>query len=132
MSNENSQTYKLIKSLNSISGVRAKKRHGGRFQQGEPDIAGVYVGQSFFIEVKTSTGTLSQLQAEELDRWQKVGAITAVAVHGTAELRGKPAFRVVTLNPWGIAAGTMKGLTGGDVLGFEAGEWKSWLDKALS
>ena len=77
---ENRVTQRLIRALNTLSGCRAKKRHGGRFQSGEPDIAGVYGGHAFFIEVKMPKGKLTPLQGHELRLWAEARATSLVAV----------------------------------------------------
>lgn len=78
--NENARTAQLIKTLNSVIDCRAKKRHGGMYQQGDADIAGCFRGRAFFIEVKLYNGHLTQLQATELGNWRHSFAVTAVAI----------------------------------------------------
>ena len=77
---ENQVTQRLIRALNSLPGCRAKKRHGGKFQSGDPDIAGAYQGHAFFIEVKLPKGKLTPLQEHELKLWDKAGATSLIAV----------------------------------------------------
>ena len=86
---ENSITYKAIQLMNGVPGVFARKRHGGRFGSGDPDIAGVVNGNAFFCEMKVTGGELTKLQATMLDNWRKSGAKTYVAVYDfkTKDLR---------------------------------------------
>lgn len=146
MPNENSRTYRLVKVLNSLTGCRAKKRHGGKFQSGDPDVAGVYYGHAFFIEVKVAAGALTPLQAEELNKWKAAGGITAVAVYHDPERtklgpkveytsgRGG-AFRVYTLNPsenWDHMVGSAKNKMGGEQLSFDEADWSAWLNTQIN
>lgn len=78
--NENAATAKVIKFLNSVDECYARKRHGGKFMSGDPDIAGAARGVAFFIEMKATDGKLTDLQAAMLDRWRAAGAWTAVGV----------------------------------------------------
>ena len=102
--NENSITAKVIKLLNSVPGCFARKRHGGMFSSGDPDIGGVYKGRAFYIEMKVTGGKLSSLQADMMERWSAAGAYTAVGVYdyGTRILR-------VTRLPEGVAWGKYAG-----------------------
>ena len=74
-------TNRLLKILNQIPGCYAKKRHGGAFQSGEPDIMGCLNGKSFFIEMKDENGKLTELQSNSLQRWREAGAITYLGVY---------------------------------------------------
>ena len=80
MMGENALTVKLIKRLNEISGCRARKRHGGKFQSGDPDVAVVYKGHAVYIEVKVLGGALTKLQAFQLARWAEAGATCLLVV----------------------------------------------------
>lgn len=105
--NENPITAKLISLLNGVPKCRARKRHGGRFQSGDPDVAGCVQGRAFFIEVKMDTGELTKLQAAELERWRESGAATAVAIW----IADKKAFQVMRpdkTKPWMDLAGKVK------------------------
>ena len=77
---ETQVTQRLVRLLNTVPGCRAKKRHGGRFQSGDPDIAGSYRGLAFFIEVKFPGGQLTLLQGHELARWAASGAVALLGV----------------------------------------------------
>lgn len=93
--NENAVCQKLIKTLNGIPRCYARKRHGGKFQSGDPDIAGVYTGNAFFIELKMENGTLTSLQRNQLDIWAKAGADTRVGFY----LEDKKAIKLYRASP---------------------------------
>lgn len=146
MPGENARTYRLIKVLNSVPGCRAKKRHGGQFQQGDPDVAGVFLGRSFFIEVKVTNGELTSLQATELQKWREAGAATFVAIYhdsdkklpGTSAvdpLRRAGKFQVVSPSyseEWTDLAGRVKEVAGGTYLSFEYHQWSDWLNAEVT
>ena len=79
--NENAITQKVLRLMNSVPGCYSRKRHGGAFCSGDPDIAGVAYGRAFFCEMKVAGGELSKLQAVMLDKWSAAGADTSVAVY---------------------------------------------------
>lgn len=51
------------------------------FSSGDPDINGCYKGRALKIEVKVTGGTLSELQAEQMQKWTNAGAIVMLAVY---------------------------------------------------
>lgn len=129
---ENDVTAKLIKVLNSIPLTRAKKRHGGKFQSGEPDIAAVFRGRAVLIEVKLIDGELTRLQAAELDRWAAAGAFCAVAVWNHAQ-RVFSIHRDRILESWQAltGAGTLnKEFNFGLRLGLTKDAWTSLLEES--
>lgn len=136
MPNENARTYRLVKVFNGITGCRARKRHGGQFQSGDPDVAGVYYGHAFFIEVKVAAGALTPLQAEELNKWKAAGGITAMAVyHDNKESVRKGEFKVFTLNPsenWDTMVGSAKNKVGGERISFDEADWTAWLNTQIN
>lgn len=77
---EASVTTKLIKHLNSLPNCFARKRHGGAYTSGDPDIHICYCGKTIFIEMKVLEGELSELQAVMMQRWQGAGAVCVLAV----------------------------------------------------
>jgi hypothetical protein len=79
--NENAVTAKVIKLLNSIDKCYARKRHGGIFSSGDPDIHACYKGRTVLIEMKLDGGTLSKLQAFQMSQWKKAGALVLLAVY---------------------------------------------------
>lgn len=130
--NENAITQKVIGVLNGIADCRAKKRHGGKFQSGEPDIAGCFNGQAFFIEVKLKGGELTKLQATELDKWQDSRAKTAVAVW----MPESKNFYLVTADQFshdrwidraGPASDMINRNEGSTIFGWSADDWVRWL-----
>lgn len=78
-------TTKIVMKLNSEPYCYAKKRHSGKFQSGEPDITGCFNGQAFYIETKMLNGTLTKLQAHQLELWRSSGAQTFVAIYDPEE-----------------------------------------------
>ncbi len=67
MTKESTTTKNLLDELKKVPKIWVKKRHGSAYSTGEPDIAGVYKGKAFFIEVKRfEDGELSKLQAYTL------------------------------------------------------------------
>jgi len=108
--NENAITARLIKHMNGIPGCFARKRHGGRFSSGDPDIAGVIDGRAFFVEVKLAGGGLSKLQAVMLDNWRRSGAYTSVVVYN----------------------GAAQGLLVTTLIGTPAESGQKWMDRAGS
>jgi hypothetical protein len=113
--NENAICQKIIKELNAVPLCRARKRHGGKFMSGDPDIAGVYKGRAFFIEVKMENGKLTPLQANQLDAWRATGANTRVAVYD-ADLKKIKLFRVHGDHSW-------KSVADRDLILWQDGVW---------
>ena len=125
--NENAKTAKLIKILNQIPQCYAQKRHGGRFQSGDPDVAGTYRGKSFFIECKELGGTLTALQADKLSRHAYAGAAALVAIYVGENTR----VCYPTLpESWGRLVGPVKNMRGDnfplDIVGVQ-----TWLEAYL-
>lgn len=133
MANENSYTAKLIKVLNRIPDTRAKKRHGGRFQSGDPDVAGVFRGFSFFIEAKVLSGELTPLQAEELERWRGAGAATALAVYAPLSSKGMGLrlFTPTHKEEWSDLLGPLSKRTDYLCIGFGDLQWREWLEQVV-
>lgn len=72
---ETTTTRKLIDELKKVPKLWIKKRHGSAYSTGEPDIAGVYKGKAFFIEVKRfEDGELTKLQGITLKDLAQAGA----------------------------------------------------------
>ena len=65
---ENDITARVIKMMCTVPGCFARKKFSGRFQSGDPDIAGVINGWAFFVEAKVVGGELSRLQAAMLEQ----------------------------------------------------------------
>lgn len=77
-------TDKIVKALNGVEECRAKKKHSGKFGGGDPDVSGCFRGHAFFIEVKKLEGELTLLQADQLEKWRKAGALTFVGIYDTS------------------------------------------------
>ena len=54
------------------------KTQGGPNRRGLPDLIGCYRGRSIAWEVKIPGGRPTPLQAAEIERWRKAGALSAV------------------------------------------------------
>lgn len=129
--NENALTQKILKHMNAVPRCFARKRHGGKFGSGDPDIAGVIEGLAFFCEVKLESGTLTKLQAVMLDKWKSAGAETSLAIYDPI----KKNLRVVTrlLDTYWIAAeGPVKGMPGGLPVELTPDGIQIWLDDIRS
>ena len=87
MPNETKVTASVVKKLNSVIACRAKKRHSGRYGSGDPDVSGVYRGNAFFVEMKKLDGAITELQADELQKWSDAGAETFVGIYDDATRR---------------------------------------------
>lgn len=57
-------------------GGEARKVHGSRFSQGEPDIDAVLWGVPLKVECKAKGGKPTGLQAARLKAWERAGAVT--------------------------------------------------------
>ncbi len=72
MTKEATVTRNLIKAMKNACPNKllwVKKRHQTAYSAGEPDIAGVFDGHPFFIEVKRyEDGVLTALQAQEMKK----------------------------------------------------------------
>ena len=72
----------IIKFLRTLPRSFVYKVHGGRFQRaGLPDIyftCDRLDGQSFWFEVKTSTGRLTRLQEQTIEDLDRAGCVVAV------------------------------------------------------
>ena len=122
--NENDVTYKMIKLMNSVSGCHARKRHGGAFTQGDPDIAGVVLGRAFFCEVKVVGGELTKLQAVMLDKWKLAGADTSVAVYNY----GARQLRIIQADgDWADLAGLVDKIEGGRIIALDHNGIFNWV-----
>jgi hypothetical protein len=125
--NENALTQKILKHINSIPRCFARKRHGGAFSQGDPDIAGVIEGLAFFCEVKLETGELTKLQAVMLDKWKFSGAKTFVAIYDF----GKRQLRIVSRKSsytWLAIAGPVSRISGGFLVDLTPQSVLSWIE----
>jgi hypothetical protein len=77
---EKAITKKITDWLKTLEGcwyykVAASSKGGVSFMRpGVPDIYCIYRGQSYWLEVKSSTGRLSKVQQEEIARMQAAGA----------------------------------------------------------
>jgi len=93
MPTESSIVASILKRLNTISGVRAVKRHGSPFsRKGEPDIdcvvrtkvricgaaVSVCFGVSVKLEVKRPGEKPTAIQELEMQKWRDVGCVVAV------------------------------------------------------
>lgn len=76
----------ILRTLNSIDGVYARKTHGGAYSTGWPDIVASVRGRCFMLEVKRPGGRATPLQRRELDRWSAAGAV-ALVVTSVDEVR---------------------------------------------
>lgn len=84
--------------LKTIPGAYFRKRHGGPYNPGEPDLTGCIGGQRYEIEVKRPGEQrltkldpferlgATKLQAGELHRWEAAGAVVGV-VNSVEQLR---------------------------------------------
>lgn len=77
---ETNVTAKLIKHINALPQCFARKRHGGAYTSGDPDIHICFRGVTIFIEMKLMAGELSDLQAVMMQRWQNAGAVCVLGV----------------------------------------------------
>lgn len=74
-------TSRIVRALNQIPVCFARKRHGGAFSSGEPDVGGVIKGRAFYLEVKRyPEGELTPLQAAMLNRIHKAGGISILGL----------------------------------------------------
>jgi Holliday junction resolvase len=78
---ESTVVNNIIKYLKGLPQCYVFKTHGNAFQQGQPDVLGVYQGRALAIEVKRPGGKygVTKLQAATLAKWKAAGAITGVA-----------------------------------------------------
>jgi len=129
---ENDVTQKILKMMCSVYGCFARKRHGGAYAQGDPDIAGVVFGRAFFCEMKVTGGELSKLQAEMLDRWAKAGAYTCVAVYDKPTKR----LRIIQTSTgvydedgekWRDLAGKVEKIEGGMTIDLDERSVENWV-----
>ena len=83
---ESELTLRIVHWLNQQPGIYARKVHSTKFSCGWPDIVGCMSGIMLALEVKRPGGRhpLTPLQAAELTKWDRVGAITGV-VHSVDE-----------------------------------------------
>ena len=82
---EKSIVKAILRALNATPGCFAEKRHGTAFgHAGAPDIAGVYLGRAFYLEVKRPGEAATKIQIIQLARRGAAGAIVAV-VHSVQE-----------------------------------------------
>ena len=73
---EKTITNNILKYLNGMDGeIRARKIPGGPYGGGWPDILCVVEGHAVFFEVKRpKVGKLTDLQRDEMRKWQDAGA----------------------------------------------------------
>ena len=98
---------KIVKMLNCVQKCYAKKRFSGKFQSGEPDISGCYMGKLFLIEVKMIGGELTLLQSHQLEKWRESGARTHVAIYDPSDKNLK-ITSIHSSESWGNFAGRGK------------------------
>lgn len=82
----------ILNYLNRLDCCYARKTHGGPSSPGWPDVVCVYHGQPFMLEVKRPGCKLTDLQAHELERWARAGAVAAMvtSVQDVAKIIGSP------------------------------------------
>ena len=127
---ENAITYKMIQLMNRIPSCFARKRHGGAFSQGDPDIAGVIKGFAFFCEVKLETGELTKLQAVMLNKWKAAAAYTSVAIY-SVETRQ---LRIISMgegSDWITSAGPIYKLLSGFPVDLNLPSIQRWIEPAV-
>jgi hypothetical protein len=73
---EKSLVNRVLRELNSWPDTRAVKIHGSMYgRHGDPDIWGCRYGVMFLLEMKLPGKKPTKLQAIELDRWTRAGAV---------------------------------------------------------
>lgn len=84
-SRESSIVRAILKALNQVPGVVARKRWGTALGvAGDPDIYGAIAGRHFEMEVKRPGNEPTPLQWTRLATWRRAGAIAGV-VHNARE-----------------------------------------------
>lgn len=77
---ESSIVRSCLKALNDIPGAFFEKRWGSIYSRvGASDLNGCYMNRSVQIEVKVPGKKATPAQLQELERWNRAGAITGVA-----------------------------------------------------
>jgi hypothetical protein len=73
-------TKRIADALNKLPNTYVRKVHGGRYGAGWPDLIGSSSGRTLALEVKTGKGGygVTKLQAAELAKWEKAGAVAGV------------------------------------------------------
>lgn len=73
-------TKRILDALNKFPDAYFRKVHGSRASSGWPDLIGCAGGDMYAIEVKTPDAKrgVTPLQAAELAKWAKAGAVAAV------------------------------------------------------
>lgn len=125
--NENAVTSKLIKQLNSIPELYARKRHGGMFSSGDPDIQICYKGYTVLIEMKMHGGALSEIQAVQMNRWQNAKAICMLAVYNPKD----KSYSVYTAIPDWLEFIRRKQLFASWITTVQQHEWPAFLARRM-
>jgi hypothetical protein len=77
MASERALVKRIIAELNSWPHTRAVKVHGSSYGRvGDPDIWGSRFGKMFLLEMKMPGKKPTKIQAVELERWKRTGAVT--------------------------------------------------------
>lgn len=76
---ENTLDRNILSYLNSLPECYARKTHGNQFSSGWLDIMACHKGRTIVIENKTRRKKPTPLQAAEMQKWAKAGALTLVA-----------------------------------------------------
>jgi hypothetical protein len=85
---ESSIVAAILKTLNSLPGCLARKRHGTPYAvAGDPDITGCCDGQHFELEVKRPGKRPTKLQERRLEEWRCAGATVAVVTSPSEAVR---------------------------------------------
>ena len=78
MAREKGIKGRIVERLNQIPGCYARGIHSSPFSKGWPDVMGSVSGRTLALEVKQPGKKATDLQAAELAKWFKSGAITGV------------------------------------------------------
>ena len=77
MASESALVRRVLRELNSWPNTRAVKMHGSPYtRRGQADICGCHYGRMFLLEMKLPGKKPTILQAKELERWERTGAVT--------------------------------------------------------
>jgi hypothetical protein len=82
----------ILAYLNRQPHCYARKTFGGPQSPGWPDVVCIYHGRAYMLEVKRPGCKLTNLQAHELERWARAGAVAAMvtSVQDVAKIIGSP------------------------------------------
>jgi hypothetical protein len=77
MASETALVRRVLRELNSWPNTHAVKMHGSPYGvRGRADIWGCRYGRMFLLEMKSPGKKPKKLQAKELERWGRAGAVT--------------------------------------------------------